>query len=383
MRILVIGAGWMGRAAAFDLVHRTSAEEVALADYDAANLDSALRWIGSDRLKGHSLDAANLAAGEDLMRGYDAALSAVPYTYNAGLARAAIAAGCHFCDLGGNHDVVQEELSLDAKAREAGVTIIPDCGLAPGMVTVLAAHAVRQLDVADRVKMRVGGLPLHPRPPLFYQMVFSPYGLINEYVEPSVILAGGKVTRVPSLTGVEEVEFPPPFGKLEAFYTSGGTSTLPVTLADKVRDLDYKTIRYPGHCERFRLLIDLGLADLGPIRVGQVEVAPRDLLAVLLREKLTYDDEDAVLVRVTVTGRRQNENQSLTYELIAYGESGRGLTAMMRTTAFPAAVVAAMLADGTITQRGAVPQELSVPAPKFLDELARRGIVFGERRESL
>jgi lysine 6-dehydrogenase len=383
MRVLVIGAGWMGRAAAYDLAHRSQAAEVGLAEREPSTLQSAIDWIGLPKVKGYRLDAADLPAAEKLMARFDAALSAVPYSLNAGLARAAVAARCHFCDLGGNNDVVEEELALDAQAREAGVTIIPDCGLAPGMVTILAAHGVRQFDRAEAVQMRVGGLPLHPKPPLNYKLVFSPYGLINEYVEPAVVLEHGEIRTVPSLTGIEQLEFPLPFGKLEAFYTSGGTSTLPKTLAGKVRDLDYKTIRYPGHCERFKVLIDLGLADQQPRRVGEVEVSPRDVLATLLRERLVDDDdEDVVLVRVTVTGERGGQRQRLTYELIAHAEPSRGLTAMMRTTAFPAAVIAGMLADGTIAERGALPQEVSVPAEKFFQRLEQRSIAFDERWES-
>ncbi len=384
MKVLVIGAGWMGRAAAYDLVHLSDADEVGLADIDPSALRQAANWLGSGKLSTHVLDASDTAAAEALMRSYDAALSAAPYRHNAGLARAAVDAGCHFCDLGGNNDVVEAELRLDAAAREAGVTLIPDCGLAPGMVTLVAAHGIREFDRAESARMRVGGLPLYPKPPLNYKLVFSPYGLINEYVEPAVILEKGKVRTVPSMTGLEELEFPQPFGRLEAFYTSGGTSTLPKTMAEVVQDLDYKTIRYPGHCDRFKLLIDLGLADVQPVEAGGVRVAPRDVLAAVLRQRLTYDedDEDVVLVRVTVTGERQGRRQRLVCELIAYGEREKGLTAMMRTTAFPAAIVAAMLADGRITARGAVPQELSVPAEIFLGELARREIVFDRRWEA-
>ena len=381
MRVLVIGAGWMGRAAAYDLARRAETVEVGLAERDPDTLQSAIDWIGSPKVRGYSFDAADLAAAEELMSRFDAALSAVPYTFNAGLARAAVAAHCHFCDLGGNNDVVEEELKLDARARDAGVTLIPDCGLAPGMVAVVAAHGVRQFDRAEAVQMRVGGLPLHPKPPLNYKLVFSPYGLINEYVEPAVILEQGKIKTVPSMTGIEEIEFLPPFGRLEAFYTNGGTFTLPRTLAREVADLDYKTIRYPGHCERFKLLFDLGLAEQRPIRVGDVQVAPRDLLATLLRQRLTDDDEDVVLVRVTITGERSGRRQRLSYQLIAHADPSRGLTAMMRTTAFPAAVVAAMLANGTISARGAVPQEISVPAEAFLHQLAQRGISFEEEWE--
>src|SRR5205823_13354745 len=140
--------------------------------------------------------------------------------------------------LGGNNAVVDAELALDAQAKAAGVNIIPDCGLAPGMVAVLVAHGAQRFEHLDEVHIRVGGLPQNPKPPLDYQLVFSVEGLINEYIEPARIIGGGKIETVESMTELEDIEFPPPFGKLEAFQPSGGTSTLPDTFLGRVRELD-------------------------------------------------------------------------------------------------------------------------------------------------
>jgi len=140
------------------------------------------------------------AAVVELMRGHASAISCVNYWLNERLARAAVEAGTHFCDLGGNNDVVDAELALDAEARAAGVNIVPDCGLAPGMVAVLAAHGALQFETLDAIHIRVGGLPQTPKPPLDYQMVFSVEGLINEYIEPARVIRDGKVTIVDSMT---------------------------------------------------------------------------------------------------------------------------------------------------------------------------------------
>jgi len=314
----------------------------------------------------------------EVMRGNDAAVSCVPYRFNYGLAKAAVEAGCSLVDLGGNNDVVQEELALDKAARRAGVTIIPDCGLAPGLVSVLSADALGRFDRVDELHLRVGGLPLHPRPPLDYMMVFSAAGLINEYFEPAVVIRGGKVRTVGSLDEIEEIEFPKPFGKLEAFNTSGGTSTLPRTLLGKVKELDYKTIRYKGHCERVRLLRDLGLFDASPVALeGGGTVAPRAVMEALLSERLSFGEDDVVLVRVQAVGSKGGRRRTLAYTIIDHGDRAAGLTAMMRTTAFPASIVAQMVASGEISQKGALPQELVVPTASFLEQLARRGIEVG------
>src|SRR5215210_8307938 len=208
------------------------------------------------------------------MRGHDAVLSCVTYFHNLSLARAAVEARTHFCDLGGNNAVVDAELALDEEASAAGVNVVPDCGLAPGMVSVLAAHGAARFDALDEVRIRVGGLPQKPRPPLDYQIVFSVEGLINEYVERARVVRGGRIVEVESMTEVEELEFPAPFGRMEAFQTSGGTSTLPETFLGRVTELDYKTVRYPGHCERFRLLIELGLTAADAVDVDGARLAP-------------------------------------------------------------------------------------------------------------
>ena len=371
---LVIGAGLMGRAVALDLCRSPGVDSVLLTDMDADRVGSVLDSLRSPKASAQRLDVTDRAAVIEAMRGRTVAVSCVPYRHNAELARAAVKARCSICDLGGNNDVVAQELALDAEAKGAGMTIVPDCGLAPGLTNVLSADALARFDRLDELHIRVGGLPLRPRPPLGYQLVFNPSGLINEYKEMCLVIRDGEVRRVESMTGLEALEFPPPFGHLEAFNTSGGTSTLPLTLKGRVRELDYKTIRYPGHCERIRLLMDLGLFDERPVRVGGTEVLPRELIEALFVEHLSFGDDDAVLVRVTAKGARDGRERTLTHTIIDHCDRPNNLTAMMRTTAFPASIVAQMVADGTIARRGAVPQELVVPTGPFIEQLGARGI---------
>ena len=377
MQILVLGAGWMGRAAVFDLLSNPKLEKVTLVDSDAKQLKDVEKFLNAPnelRIKYKKADIDDAEAVAKLMAGHDTVLSAVPYRYNFKLAKLAVQNGCNFCDLGGNNTIVDEELSLDDKAAKKGVTIVPDCGLAPGMVAVLVADGMTLFDSVEDVHIRVGGLPVEPKPPMNYKLVFSVGGLINEYVEPCIKIKDGKVITEEPLIDVEELEFPEPFGMLEAFNTSGGTSTLPKTYLGKVKNLDYKTIRYPGHCAQFKTLMDLGLMDDKPLKVGGSRIIPRELLSQLLIEKLTMGGKDSVLVRVEMTGKKDGSSRTVRYQIIDYGDELNKLTAMMRLTSFPISVVAQMLSDGTITKKGACPQEVCVPPAKFISELEKKGI---------
>jgi len=379
MRMLVLGAGRMGLGAVHDLASQPDVTEVTVADADAAKARHVADRVKHGRVKAVQIDVKDNAAVVGLMRGHAATISCVNYWHNEQLARAAIAAGSHFCDLGGNNDVVARELELDREARAAGVNVIPDCGLAPGMVAVLVAHGAARFEQLDGIHIRVGGLPQDPRPPLDYQLVFSVEGLINEYIEPARIIRDGKIAVVESMTEIESLEFPAPFQRMEAFQTSGGTSTLPDTFLGRVRDLDYKTIRYPGHCVRFRTMIDLGLCGSDPIEVGGKSVVPRRVLGELLVQNLPHDEPDVVLVRVEVSGRSGQAAKRLRYDIIDRQDPATGLSAMMRTTAFPASIVALMMARGHTTAKGALPQERCIPPDMFMSELSRRNIRVHEQ----
>jgi lysine 6-dehydrogenase len=379
----------MGRAAAWDLGRQPGVEAVRIIDHDRDGLAEAEHEVsrllsavtGSDhpaRVEAETFDLNDSDRLVRLLHGFDVALSAADYRFNEALTRAAIEAKVHLCDLGGNIQVVDRQLALDELAQRRGVTVIPDCGLAPGMAGLLAARAVERLDQASVVRMRVGGLPAHPKPPLGYKLVFSARGLVNEYLEPTEALRDGELVRLASLTELEFLEFPPPFGRLEAFNTSGGASTLPRTLRAKVRDLDYKTIRYPGHCAIFSGLHALGL--LSEERVNGVN--PRELTEALLVRALSDDDTDVVLMRVSAEGTREGEPARIVYELVDQHEPETGHSAMARCTSYAAAAVAYMLGVGAIERRGVLPGELCVPLEEFLGAVRARGLDVIERWET-
>lgn len=389
MKLLVIGSGMMGSAAAYDMARSPQVKSVTLADNDlrrAREVAARVNRIGGEKkVRATALDAANEKAATKLMRGHDAVLSAVPYFLNLGLAKAAIEARCHFADLGGNNTVVRQELALSKRAEKHGVSIAPDCGLSPGMASILGGELVRRLGGrADALKLYVGGLPERPMPPFHYQLVFSVEGLINEYVEPARILRKGKLTTIEALTEPEEFRLNG-FSPLVAFHTSGGTSTLPETFEGRVGECFEKTLRYPGHYDLLCELKELGLFSSEKMRVGNVEIAPRAVMSKVFEGKFAGKGPDLCIMRLEahesvrapgvrglLGGRLQGRVASFT--LVDHYDPKTDMSAMMRTTAFPASIVVQMLASGAIGKRGAVLQERDVPADMFLEEMEKKGI---------
>ncbi|HLX12387.1 MAG TPA: saccharopine dehydrogenase C-terminal domain-containing protein, partial [Bacteroidota bacterium] len=309
MNILVIGSGMMGRALAYDLAHSPNVKSVTLADIDFERAKSAAAM--SDKIRALQLDSRKFDDVVNAMKGMNAAVGATSYSQNLLITKAAIKAKINYCDLGGNMDVVDSQIALDAEAKAAGVSILPNCGLAPGMACVIAAGGAKKFDSVDELHIRVGGLPQHPQPPLNYQLVFSAEGLINEYIEPAEVIRNGKLAKVESMTEIESLRFDPPFSDLEAFNTSGGISTLTRMYLGKVKTLDYKTIRYKGHCEKFKLLLDLGFAGSEPVTLGSSLLTTREFFEELLRKKLPSNQPDVVLTRVEISGILQGKKSSL------------------------------------------------------------------------
>lgn len=378
MRVAVLGCGMMGMASIFDLIKNENITEIVAADIDLSKPLEIERRFGDKRIRPVAIDVSQTDDVRRKLSGSRAILGAIHYKYNYELSKIAIELGAHFCDLGGNIWVVDKQLSLDDEAKRAGVTIIPDCGLAPGMVAVVVAHGAERFESLTDIHIRVGGLPQNPKPPLNYTLVFSVDGLINEYVEPARVIRNGKLAEIPSLTELEQLSFPPPYEDLEAFITSGGTSTLVRTYLGQVDNLDYKTIRYPGHCAVVKALRDLGFFSSRKLHMHQSELSPREFSGAILGDALPANEKDCVLVQVELKGLVDGRSKTLRYRLVDNYDEQAGLTAMMRATAFPASIIVQMQADGRIDARGTVPQEIAVPPRMFLDELAARSLRFEE-----
>lgn len=390
MKFAVLGAGLQGSACVYDLLQNKRITEIAVADSDKHRAQMVVDSLGKyasphTQLVAYQVDVSDVEPLTDFLKLYDVVISAVPYFLNLRVTQAAIAAKTHMVDMGGNTDLVFEQRQYSDQAAAQDVTILPDCGLAPGMANIIAAHGIAQFDSLQSVQIRVGGLPQFPRPPLNYQLFFSIHGLINEYMGQSVVLRDGEIAHLPTLTELETLDWPEPVGhqgvrELEAFHTLGGLSTLPWTFRGKVRHMDYKTIRYPGHCHQIKTMADLGLLDEEPVQVGGHWIKPRDAFAASVIPRLTLADrEDVVLVRVTLTGEKSGRQATLAYTLTDRYDPETGFTAMMRCTAFPVAIVAQMMGEGVIQQRGVLPLETAVPTDAFLHALAERGLHVQEQ----
>ena len=379
MRMLVLGAGLQGSACAYDLLQDKEVSEVRLADLHAGHLADFLAPYSGPRLIPTPLDVRDHDAVLGVMRECDAVMSAIPYYFNFDLARLAVEAGVHFCDLGGNTEIVFKQKELDAKATQKNVTVIPDCGLAPGMVNILAEYGIKQLDSVDSVKIFVGGLPQHPEPPLNYMLVYSLEGALDYYTTLSWVLRNGKRTQVKALSEREPVGFDAPLGTLEAFHTAGGLSTMAFRYEGKIPTMEYKTLRYPGHAALMESVRDMGLLSLDPVDVKGTKVVPRDaFIASVLPKLYKPKGRDLVALRVVVTGKKAGAVASKSFELVDKYDEKNEISAMMRTTGYSLSITGLMQARGQITPPGVHTPDECVPAAMYIAELRKRGIDIKE-----
>ncbi len=374
----VVGAGRQGTAAAYDMAKFGNAEKVLIADVSLENAKKAANRV-NDLLKiniavAKKVDVKDQFSLIKLLTGVDAFLSSVPYYHNLEIAKAAIEAKASMCDLGGNTDIVKEQLKLDLQAKESKISIVPDCGQVPGMGTTLCVYAMNLLDKPREVYMWDGGLPQNPKPPFNYLLTFNIEGLTNEYAEPTLFLREGKLIEVQPLEELEEIDFDPPIGRLEAFTTGGGTSTAPWTFEGKLKTYQNKTVRYPGHFSQLRAWWDLGLFDLNPTKIENQIIIPRKVLHALLEPKVVNPQEkDLVVIKIKCLGDKNGRETEVTLDLIDFYDDTTGFTAMERTTGWDASIVAILMAHGKI-QKGAIPVELAIPGDLFVAELKKRGI---------
>jgi lysine 6-dehydrogenase len=360
----VLGAGRQGVAAAFDMVRFGDADAVVLADRDgdlaAAAAERVNRLTGSTLASATQVDVTDAGQLLAFLEPIDALLSAVPYAFNGLITRACIASKTHMCDLGGNTEVVWSQLALHGEALAAGISIVPDCGLQPGMGNTLAVHAMAQMSTPQDVRIWVGGLAQEPRPPFDFLLTFNVEGLTNEYDEMSIVLQDGVRVALPAFEGLEVID------------------TCPWTLEGKLRTYVEKTVRYPGHMATFRAFRDLGMFGRQPVQAGRAVVIPRDLYHALLQPRIDFpEDRDLVVLRVRCDGEDDGRAKSVTLDLIDFYDPETGFRAMERTTGWPAAIVAQLQARGLVYP-GAVPLETAVPPGPFLAEFRKRGLDLSE-----
>lgn len=345
--VIVIGAGKIGATIA-DLLGASGDYRVVIADRSQEQL-SAIKT--SATIATRQVDIADAAALARLLDGAFAVLSAAPFDLTTRIAEAAAAKGVHYLDL--TEDVAStrrvKELALTARAA-----LIPQCGLAPGFISIVAAELARSFDDLDSLRLRVGALPQYPSNGLNYNLTWSTDGIINEYCEPCEAIAHGERVLVPALE--EREEFSLDGVTYEAFNTSGGLGTLCDTLAGKVRTLNYRSIRYPGHGAIMKVLLqDLRLAER------------RDVLKDIFEKALPTTLQDVVVIFVTASGRVNGRLTQQSYAHKVYGGlvGGAMRSAIQITTASGICTVLDLLAQGDLPQQGFVRQE-DIPLAAFL-----------------
>ncbi|MFD2638960.1 saccharopine dehydrogenase family protein [Piscibacillus salipiscarius] len=381
MKVAVLGSGLMGKEAARDLVNSDGVFEVGLADIDLARANQVCDTLNSDKLEAFQVDASNPDELGNFMKQYDVTINALFYSFNEIVAKTGIEVGTHVVDLGGHiGHITDKVLDLNEEAQAKNVTVIPDLGVAPGMINILSGYGSSKLGQLESIRLFVGGIPVQPEPPLEYNHVFSMEGLMDHYTDPALIIRNGEKTEVPALSEVETLHIER-FGPLEAFHTSGGTSTLPHSFPN-VKTLEYKTIRYRGHAEKFKLLVDLGLTRQDfEVDVHGQKVKPRDVFLKVIEPIVELKDrDDAVLLRVVVGGTEHGVPVEYKYEMTTFKDRVKNVTAMAQATANTISVVAQMIGNGTITKRGVYPPERIVPGRAYIDEMGARGVTIKESR---
>ena len=374
MRIIVIGCGKIGSTIAKDLSESLEAEITVGDKFKAA----AQRVAGEIGGEWKTVDASSKEGIAKALEGFDLAVGALPGDYGFNAMKAAVEMGVDMVDVS---YTPENPLILDEEARRRGVTLIPDCGVAPGLSNMLVGYGASKLDDVKAAHILVGGIPERPVPPLGYTITWSAEGLIDEYMRPVRIVEGGRVVEVPALSGLEEIEFPG-LGRLEAFYTDG-LRTLIDTFKG-VESMYEKTLRYPGHVEKVKLLRDLGLFDDEPIEVEGVEVSPKRFTARLMEKHLRMPDVgDLLAMMVEVKGLRNGDEKTIRFHLLDRYDRARGVTAMARTTGYTTSIVAQLLAKGRIEERGVIPPEKLGLKPEIFEEilmeLRRRGVEVVEQ----
>jgi len=383
---VVLGAGMQGTAAAYDLAKFAEPQDLLLADASleqaTKSADRVNRLLGREACRPTQVDALNPDNLAQILQPAGVLLSCVPYWMHPRIAKVAIATKTSMCDLGGNTAITLETLAMDDEAKAAGVTLIPDTGLAPGLVNSVGLYLIEQLDEAESVKLYCGVLPQHPKPPFNYKLTFNIEGLVVEYMDQAVALRDGEIVLLDTLDDVEEVVLEQ-FGKMEAFNTSGGTSTAPYTLQGRVKNYQYKTIRWPGHCERMRIFRDFGFWSSTPIDVKGQAVKPREVFCKVFGESLgKIQDLDQCVVRGVATGTKDGHKVRLQADIYDKQCEKTGFTSMERTTGFSMAIHAAAIAYGKLPA-GCLRYETALTGADFCEQIQRRGIKLRVATESV
>jgi lysine 6-dehydrogenase len=386
MKILVLGVGKMGYGLMKDLSAQSDVDEIVAADINVKQAAVYVDRVGSEKIRVQRLDVTNKKAVVSLMReGFAVVASALPRPFCDAAASAAIEAGLGYADVAASFSTI---FDLNDDAKEAGVSVVPHIGLDIGIDRVLCGVGARKLDEAERFHVWCGGFPQKGTPgydnPLRYKISwYWPYAALSN-IGSSTVLVDGELVEVPRLSDTEEIIFPEPIGRCEAYLTGDLQDVIKHLGLSGVKDAWAKTVRWPGHTEIWRKLIDLHLLDEEPVKVKGVDISPRDLFLSLGEKTLQYGpgEGDAICQRVEVSGLKGGERRSYMFEFMDFQDFENDISAMARTTAFPCSIVAQMIMRGEMTETGVVhPVRIGYDerlSGRFFEELAKRRIKITE-----
>lgn len=383
MHIVVLGTGMIGTTVVSELAKFDGIDKITAVDVRQESIDTCLKIANSERVSGR---IASLSSEEDIakvLKDADVAVACLPHSLSLPAIKAAISQKCNLVDLVGSKYVEKKELHKEA--QDAGVIIVPGCGVAPGITNFLAAQGIELLDEADEAVMICGGIPRHPVEPLWYQVVFRLESVLGLYTRPALAAENGNLVELPPLSGLEELTFADPVGRCEAVVTDAHSTAY--TLKDKVTNLYEKTVRYPGHWNKMKVIAELGYLEDTPLDIEGIVTTPRAISEKILLPKMAgVSNEDITVVRVEVTGKKNGNKVKHQWDMIDLYDHGRSITSMAKTTALPAAVFAKWIANKNITETGIVAVEeviINERFQPFIDELEGLGISFEYKEEVL
>lgn len=374
MHIFVLGTGMIGTTVVTEMVKFPEIDRITAVDVNQASIDKCLAIANNPKVTGK---VAALQTEEDIARvltGADVAVACLPHSLSLSAIKAAISSHCHLVDLVGSQ--FREKMELDEQAKKAGVIIVPGCGVAPGITNFLAAQGIDLLDEADEAIMTCGGIPRHPIPPLWYQVVYRLESLLRLYTKPAIAIQDGEIVELAPLSNLQEITFPEPVGLCETVITDAHSTAF--ILKGKVKNLYEKTVRYPGHWEKMKVIGELGFLDDIPVAVQGISITPRAFAEKVLATKMKGDShKDITVLRVEVSGTKDGARTKHRWEMVDLYDDERNITSMAKTTALPALLIAKLIATKQITETGVVPIESLIIRDRFqpfMAELKRLGL---------
>ncbi len=390
MRMLVLGGGRQGQAVIHDLAQAAAVASVTCADLDVRGLEAYLATLGSDKLTAVPVDATDQDALRRLIAGgFDAVVDLLPRQFVGAVGTAAVDVGVHLVNTNYDHDL----RSLADRAEQAGVALLPEMGMDPGMDLVLCAEAVLRFDEVHGLLSYGGGIPewsAATENPLRYKISWTWGGVLDSYDRPARLVQDGEAVEIPGDRifdgGFRHTVDVPGLGEMEAFPNGDAVAyARRLGIEDTVKTAGRYALRWPGHGELWHALVQLGFLEQAPVPGLPGQVSPREFMRRHLEPRLQYkpDEGDVVVVRIEVEGIRSGCRSRLVFDVVDRKDTSTGLTAMSRTVGFSASIAAQMIAQGTIAARGLLSPVRHVPYAPFVAELARRGIAVREQQVDL